>query len=246
MKITFDCSVSSDSRAADLASRCAFDGIEIPVESASHQLHQKSENLKFEFSAINLGLRIDQIPPAIAIAHELECSYVRLGAGSFFGRSETALPKMIDLLQSAGDTAAAVGVTLLIENQTTAGSALRLWHLLDRLNHPSIACCWNTLSAALAHDAPAVAVPMLNTRIRYVHLQDGKTTGNSIAPCALGTGDLPLRNTMNRLRGIGFKGYLLAGIAQSPAINADQLEQALTTARVVLQQWQVIPVAVTN
>jgi sugar phosphate isomerase/epimerase len=240
MKIAFDCSALSDLReAADLANRCGLDGIEILFESASQ--HLKFENLKFEICAINLGLKIDQILPAIAISHELNCQLVRVRADPFFGRSETALPRMIGLLQNAGDVASEAGVTILIENQPTAGSALRLWNFLDRLNHPGIGCCWNTLSAARAHDTPAVAVPMLNSRIRYVHLQDAKISGNSIVACPLGDGDLPLRNTTNRLRGIGFSGYLLIGVATAPPADETHLAQSLNTARAILQQWQVLP-----
>ena len=104
---------------------------------------------------------------------------------------------MIDRLLSAAEIAAGNGVTLLLENQPITRSALGLWHLLDRVNHPS-----GRLLLEHLYRRPGgrfrqrIAVPMLNTRIRYVDLQDAKSRP---IPVNLGEGDLPLRNTLNRL-----------------------------------------------
>jgi sugar phosphate isomerase/epimerase len=116
--------------------------------------------------------------------------------------------------------------------------------LLDRLDHPSIACCWNTFDAALAGDMPAVAIPTLNSRIRYVILQDGQRNENALTECNPGEGNLPLRNTTNRLRGIGFDGWLRVGLAQTSKADESQLEQSLRPVLSALQQWQVLPTPV--
>ena len=76
---------------------------------------------------------------------------------------------------------------------------------------------------------------------------DAQPTGQVTADaggCNLGEGDLPLRNTLNRLRGIGFDGYLLIGSTQQLNLDPTQLEQSLTAARTVLQQWQILPMPV--
>jgi sugar phosphate isomerase/epimerase len=253
MKISFDCTLPDFQSVADLASRCGFDAIELPAQrnhsvasacnallTAPAKIIQIFVQAKVGISAINIGLDYGELSARIALAAEVNCPFVRLKSDWLFGKSETALPPMIDRLLSAADLAAGNNVTLLLENQPITRSALRLWHLLDRVNHPSVACCWNTFTAAQAGDAPAVAVPMLNTRIRYVHLQDAKSN----TPCNLGEGDLPLRNTLNRLRGIGFDGDLLIGSAQHQ--DPTQLEQSLTAARTVLQQWQILPMPVSG
>jgi sugar phosphate isomerase/epimerase len=250
MKISIDCASFDFQSAAELAARCDFDTIELPAQrnpsvasacnalfTAPTKILEILSDTNTDISAINIGSDHEELPARIALAAELTCSHVRMKTDWLFAKSESALPAIIDRLLSHADTAATNSITILLENQPTRDSALRLWHLLDRLNHPSIGCCWNTFTAAQAGDAPAVAVPMLNTRIRYVHLQDAKAN----SPCELGQGDLPLRNTLNRLRGIGCDGYLLIGSGGFPIPDPTSIEQSLTAARTVLQQWQALP-----
>jgi sugar phosphate isomerase/epimerase len=230
--------------AATLASGCGFDAVEIPgfdaVLCPPENIRQIFANANVKISALHVGSDLPRLASQIKLATEIGAAFVRLSADSLFSRTDTVSPGVIDQLLCAADTAAENGVTILIENQPVTGSALRMWRLLDRLNHPSVGCCWNTFTAAQAGDAPAVAVPLLNTRIRYVHLQDAKAN----TPYTLGQGDLPLRNTLNRLRGIGYDGYLLIGSAEPTAHDPVRLEQSLMAARTVLQQWQVLPTPV--
>ena len=102
------------------------------------------------------------------------------------------------------------------------------------------------MSAAQAGDSPAVAVPTLNSQIRYVLLQDAKKDARRFVPCNLAEGELPLRKTTDRLRGIGFEGYLLVGISPVLAQDPNQLEQSLLAARTVLGQWQIVPTPVSS
>jgi sugar phosphate isomerase/epimerase len=141
-------------------------------------------------------------------------------------------------------------ITLLIENRPITGSANAMWHLLDRIDHPAVACCWNTLSAFIAGDAPAVAVPTLNSRIQCVALEDAKTPPQTAQPSAppqkveLGTGDVPIRKTLDRLRGIGFGRGLIVSPATSPSI--EDLEQALLRSLDTLRQWNAVPAQTTT
>jgi sugar phosphate isomerase/epimerase len=254
MKIAFDptvCPVLDFVAAADLARRCGFDGLQLPAHqsaasatnailTAPLKIRRILEGAGVHISAIDTGpLETDSLPQCIALAAELHCPLLRTKSDSLFTRSGTTPQGMIDQLLRTADLAASAGVSIVIENQPTAGSALRLWHLLDRLNHPSIACCWNTLTAARAGDLPAVAVPLLNSRIRYVHLQDARGS----APCNLADGTLPLRKTTDRLHGIGFEGCLLVGTA--PGQDPAQFEQSLLAGCAVLQQWQILPTPIT-
>ncbi len=232
--------------AADLAKRCGYDGVELPAArdaassssallTAGSKIREIFDSANIEISALNVGLDLPELADRIAFAQQLGCAILKIGPGSIFARTDTASPAIIDRLLGLGDIAAAAGVSLLIENQPMTGSAVRLWHLLDRLNHPSIGCVWNTLAAAIAGDSPAVAVPTLNSRIRSVELEDAK--GNPLARCELGDGQLPLQKTANRLRGIGFSGWLRIGFGE--AVTAEP-EQRLHAARAVLKQWQIV------
>jgi sugar phosphate isomerase/epimerase len=222
---------------AGLARRCGCDGVEMPAgRNASHsqsnllltateKIQQIFSNANIEICAITIGRDLSELPERISLAARFNCRFLKLSADALFGRTDTVAPAVIDRLFSTGDIAAAVDVTLLIGNQPVRGSAVRLWHLLDRLNHPAIACSWNTSAAACANDSPAVAVPMLNSRIRYVDLQDPDN------------GSLSVRKTVDRLRGIGYDGYLRIGFSDSA-----QPEQSLMAAQNLLRHWQVLPI----
>ena len=53
-------------------------------------------------------------------------------------------------------------------------SAKEMWSILDRLQHPSIACCWDLFNAALVGESPYFSVPVLNSKIAYTQVKDAK------------------------------------------------------------------------
>jgi sugar phosphate isomerase/epimerase len=203
---------------AALASACEVDSVQLSAErrfagSATDALTTAPQKIKKIFddaniriAAIRIGADLQELPGRIALCGALGAELLICQPDQIFGRTDAPLPDFIDALKTAADLAASARLSILIENQPTAGSALRLWHLLDRLNHPSIGCCWDTLCAAQANDHPAIAIPLLNTRIMSLQLEDGVHQGKALSPVRLGTGELPLQQTIDRLRGIGFDG----------------------------------------
>jgi sugar phosphate isomerase/epimerase len=121
---------------------------------------------------------------------------------------EKARLALADWLAPLGDFAAERKVTLLLENALSFRSAREIWIILERLQHPEIACCWNILNAAMIGERAVSAVPTLNSRISYLQLTDAKLTANEIAFCALGDGDLQVEEYLHRLRGIGYNGWI--------------------------------------
>jgi sugar phosphate isomerase/epimerase len=241
---------------AAVANRCGFDGVELRSENASSasasnamltspsKIRQIFSDSQVQISSIHMGLDFDLLAERSALAIELNCSTVILQSDPLFTRSGSVSPKTTIKLLAAADSAAQAGISILLENGPVQGSAIQLWHVLDQLDHPSIACCWNTLTAARAGDAAAVAIPTLNSKIRFVNLQDARRNENTFTACDLGDGELPLRNTANRLRGIGFDGWLLAGLTSGSGF--DQLEKSMQAARAKLQQWHVLPALVSG
>ena len=237
--------------AADLASRCGYDGVELAAKrdgnssanallTADTKIREAFTTAGVDIAALHVGSDLNELAERIELAHQLNCPTLILTADSIFGRTETVSPPMIDQLLTAGDTAAMAGIMLLIENQPIVGSAVRLWHLLDRLNHPAIGCCWNTQSAAYAKDSPTVAVPTLNSRIHAVVMQDAKWDSHLLKRCELGSGDLPVRKTIDRLRGIGFQGSLRVGFSDATNMDPMNIESMLAAARMTLQQWKIL------
>ena len=138
--------------AAMLAKQHGFDGVELESPGDPTKTRDIFAGSRIEISALNWGNKSQDLSRKINIAAELDCRRVRIKSDSFFSRDGTITPQATDFLLAASDQAAAADVSILIENQPVSGASIRLWHLLDRLNHPAIGCCWNTLSAVQAGD----------------------------------------------------------------------------------------------
>ena len=105
--------------------------------------------------------------------------------------------------------------------------------ILDRLSHPSIACCWDVANAAMIGEPPSVSVPTLNSRIQYVQVKDAKLGPLGASFCKLGEGDIQVEKLLIRLRGIGYQGWItlewekawLPGLAEPEEILPDSIKK---------------------
>ena len=115
----------------------------------------------------------------IDAARGLGCPLVRvLDAEPRKGHSLAATGVVLgDWLAPLGDYAAERGVTLVVENAITFRTARDLWGVLDRIQHPAVACCWDVLSAARAGESPYTAAAVLNSRIRHVRCATPNSAG---------------------------------------------------------------------
>jgi sugar phosphate isomerase/epimerase len=245
MKITFPSAVCADldfGKAAELAARVGFDGVELhaladpSVASASNALLSSPEKIISAFaesnvaiSSLNAGTIKEELADRIALASALGCPTVRFQRRELFSRNLAVSSRAVDWIRESANVAAAAHVVLLIENQKTAGSAIAMWHLLDRINHPAVACCWNTNNAAVAGDLAAVAVPTLNSRIHAVVVGDLINDGPT----------REVRKTLERLRGIGFDHELIVRPSTGSTIN--ELEQTLAKSIEILRDWKIAP-----
>lgn len=224
MKISFSaaaCSTLEFPAAASLAVRLGFDGVELRVpEGSDASIRPFTDQIQSAFtlagisvSSLDIGIAGSKLADRISLAMELNCRAVRLKCPALFASDPLLVSEAIADILKCADRAASSQVLLMIENQPVAGSALAMWHVLDRIDYPSVACCWNTLSAALAGDSPFVAVPTLNHRIQSVLLCDGTVTSHprglplkrriekqTSSMMELGTGNVPARKTLDRLR----------------------------------------------
>lgn len=136
-----------------------------------------------------------------------------------------------------GDYAAERGVTIVVENALSFRYAKELWGVLDRLQHPSIACCWDVFNAALVGETPAVSVPTLNSKIQYVQLKDAKLGPLGATLCKIGEGDVAIKNFMIRLLGIGYEGYVTFEWEKAWLPNIAEPEEVLPEAVKKLREW---------
>ena len=142
-----------------------------------------------------------------------------------------------DWLLPLGDYAAERGVTIVVENLLSFRSAKEMWLILDRLQHPAIACCWDVFNAALIGEGPAVSVPTLNSRIAYVHVKDAKLGSLGATYCKLGEGDVQIERFMTRLLGIGYHGYVTVEWEKAWLPNLAEPEEILPDSLAKLRKY---------
>jgi sugar phosphate isomerase/epimerase len=136
-----------------------------------------------------------------------------------------------DWLLPLGDYAAERNVCIVVENALSFKASKELWMVLERVCHPSIACCWDVFNAALIGESPYVSVPTLNSRIQYTQVKDARIGPLGATYCKLGEGDVQVQKFLTRLRGIGYDGWVtlewekawLPGIAEPEEILPDSI-----------------------
>ncbi len=106
-------------------------------------------------------------------------------------------------LRRAAGVAAAVGVHLAVDNPPLRDGIVDCWRRLDAVDHPSVGCRLDTLNAALGGDGPSVAVPTLASRLALVGLRHPPSDAE----------------TVHRLAGVGYDGYLCVDPAAIAAVR---------------------------
>ncbi len=179
----------------------------------------------------------------IDTAAQLGCPLVKVfDAQVKPGRSRAgAAIALGDWLTPMGDYAAEHGITIVIENALSFRSAKEMWMILDRLNHPSIACCWDIFNAAMIGEQPAVSVPTLNSRIQYVQVKDATFGSLGSSFCKIGEGDVPIERFITRLRGIGYAGWVTMEWEKTWLPNLAEPEEILPDAVKRLKEWANLP-----
>jgi sugar phosphate isomerase/epimerase len=139
------------------------------------------------------------VEAAVDAAREMGCPLVRVLDGR-----EADVIGLGEFLRPLADYALERGVTLVVENALALRTARAMWEVVDRLQHPAVGVCWNLLSATAAGESPYVSVPVLNSRIRYVRVGDATVGGR----------ELSVKTLVERLRGIGYQGYVSVGYGE--------------------------------
>jgi sugar phosphate isomerase/epimerase len=175
----------------------------------------------------------------IDLANALECPLVKIfdtqvkagqsraGAGVVLG----------DWLMRSADYAADHGVVIVVENALSFRAAKEMWSILDRLSHPSIACCWDVFNAAMIGESPQVSIPTLNSRIQYTQVKDAKLGPLGATYTKLGEGDVQLHRFIDRLRGIGYTGWVTVEWEKAWLPNIAEPEEILPDAVKKLREW---------
>jgi sugar phosphate isomerase/epimerase len=135
------------------------------------------------------------------------------------------------------DYAAEREVVIVIENALSFRAAKEMWTILDRLQHPSVACCWDVFNAAMVGESPYTSVPTLNSKIAYTQVKDAKLGQLGATYTKLGEGDVRIEHFMTRLRGIGYKGWVTVEWEKAWLPNIAEPEEILPDAIKKLREW---------
>ncbi|WP_428939824.1 sugar phosphate isomerase/epimerase family protein [Fontivita pretiosa] len=175
----------------------------------------------------------------IDTAAAIGCEFVRvLDTQVKPGQSRAAVAAALaEWLVPLGDYAADRHVCLLIENALSFRSAKEMWMILEQICHPAIGCCWDVANAAMIGESPAISVPVLNSRIDYVHVKDAKLGPLGVSFCKLGEGDIPVQKLLIRLMGIGYQGWVTVEWEKAWLPGLAEPEEILPDAVAKLKQW---------
>jgi sugar phosphate isomerase/epimerase len=179
------------------------------------------------YSRKNRVIAADELKRSIDLAAALGASLMKLPGDQ--GRTVNPI-EFGDWLLPQGDLAADAGIGIVIENGRTWPNAQALWSLLDRINHPSIACCWNLSNAIQAGEPPSISVPVLNSKIQYAQVShvEREPPGLPLQRHA-SPQTAPTEKFIKRLRGIGYTGYVTV-------TDSDSLE-CLSNTLAKLRHW---------
>jgi len=187
----------------------------------------------------------------IKLAASLGCPFVRLLPGEISAgqprwlraeRRETVLGRTAAALAALAPVAALHKVTLLVENRGDFADSASLWQIIDSAGSPMIRACWNPLAARITGERPTTAIPRLASKIAMVRISDGVIgpDGRLRQATLPGQGTTEVRRTVQLLRGIGYRGYLvvdwLTGPGLAPADPGAVLPAAASYLKLLLEE----------
>lgn len=248
---------------ASRAKEYGYDGVEVrgflneTILSAANVFHTDPGKLKslFEYHGVEIACLSSSIAMTgnrkqdaaladncrrfIDTAAELGCGNVKVFDTQVRpGQSRAAAGiALVEWLAPLADHASDRNVCLLVENALSFRAAKEIWNILEGLCHPSVACCWDVANAAMIGEAPAISVPVLNSRIGYVQVKDAKLGPLGASFCKLGDGDIAVQKLLIRLLGIGYKGWVSLEWDKAWLPNIAEPEEILPDSIQKLRDW---------
>ncbi|MDQ3854935.1 MAG: sugar phosphate isomerase/epimerase [Chloroflexota bacterium] len=175
-------------------------GLAIPCLDTSCRLHDPD-------TAANL----DEARRSIDLAAELQAPYVRVFGDKIPSEEprEAVLARVAEGLGQLGEYAAASGVQVLIESHGDFAHTADLAAVLEAVEHPQVGVLWDVHHPyRFFGESLEATFDRLKARIRHTHLKDSRQLDGAVLYCAVGEGDLPLRECLELLYASGYDGWL--------------------------------------
>lgn len=180
-----------------------------------------------------------RVREVIELAGRLGCPFVRVLGGDLprYDSRKHALIRVADVLADLAPVAAHHGTTLVLENRGAVAGSRDVWSVLETVDHPALRGGWNPCEAQAAGERPGLAVPRLGTRIALTHLADATFTedGRLDRSAPPGGGSMDFELFLDRLRGVGYAGYLMIDRPIHRSAEWADPEQSLPAALAYLQ-----------
>ncbi len=190
------------------------------TESALPQTKKKLASLNLEIPCLSSGCclkfkekeaeTISEIRSYIALAKELGTPYIRILADLEPNpTTEVDDAYVASVLKRLAPEAKEGGTTLLVETNGVYADTARLAKLLEAVDHPSVMALWD-----LHHpyrymgESAQQTIENIGRYIKYTHVKDSVMQDGVVTYKMMGEGDLPIRDMLCALQGIGYDGYV--------------------------------------
>jgi sugar phosphate isomerase/epimerase len=157
--------------------------------------------------------QIDDGKRFIDLAHRLKTPYVRVFGNNFVKGEprQATIDRVVAGLRELGQYGSRSGVTVIIESHGDFTDSPTLREILQGAESSGVALLWDAHhTAVFGKEAPAETFKQLARYIRHTHLKDSKPKGpkdDEVTYVLLGTGSVPVRDTVRTLAKGGYRGY---------------------------------------
>ncbi|MET9618697.1 sugar phosphate isomerase/epimerase family protein [Kitasatospora indigofera] len=127
----------------------------------------------------------------LRLAADLGAAHVRVFPQGGEGRIDDADQRAARRLAEVADTAAGLGVRILLETHDSHRGGRDVARVLELVAHPAVGALWDLLHTRLAGETPSATWGALGPDLGHVQVKD-IVDRSDLTPVALGAGSLPI------------------------------------------------------
>lgn len=141
-------------------------------------------------------------------------------------------------LAQAGEFAASAGVELWLETHDSVSKAENCAVAVNGANHPAVSFNYDVMHPLRNGESLDTTFAALGSKIRHCHWHDAINDPKKVAITKFGEGELPLVEILQRLKTLGFTGYLSGEWFndQLGATPRESLEHYVTATRALMAE----------
>ncbi len=176
----------------------------------------------------------------IRLAHDTGTPYIRVFGDRFLkGETEAAAYSRVARgLCQLGDIAGPLGVKVLLETHGEFASGKHARGIMQQANHEAVGVLWDVHHPyKYAGEAIAYTLDEIRPWLFHVHLKDSVGPWIKHRLTVPGRGDVPLKETVNRLWLSGYKGWLSLEHELRWHPDIEPAEEALRSYAQLMRQW---------